>query len=42
MVVFTGRADLGITAGVIDFGIKTISFYYHERLWSRIRWGKIK
>lgn len=37
---FTGRVDISIGAGIIDTITKTILYYYHERLWDRIDFGR--
>jgi len=27
---------------LICFGLKLLMYYYHERLWHQVTWGKIK
>ena len=43
-VAWTLSRDLGLSAGigVLDTVIKIGAFYFHERLWNRISFGKIK
>jgi uncharacterized membrane protein len=36
----TGSLQLGAAVGGIDFGVKFFVFYYHERIWHQIKWGK--
>lgn len=41
ILVITRKWALSIEIGVLEFMVKAIAFYFHERLWSRIHWGKI-
>ena len=36
----TGRLDLAITVGVGDSIVKFFTYYLHERMWSKIRFGQ--
>lgn len=36
----TGSLQTGMAVGGIDFAAKFSVFYYHERLWHQIKWGK--
>lgn len=35
----TGRAELAVTVGLGDAAVKLVIYYFHERLWTRIRYG---
>jgi uncharacterized membrane protein len=36
----TGSIHLGAAIGGIDFMVKFAVFYWHERIWHQIKWGK--
>lgn len=38
----TGRIDFAITVGLADTFVKFFLYYVHERMWSRIRFGRIR
>jgi len=38
--VFTKRVDLSIKVGLVEIVVKTISYYFHERIWADISWGR--
>ncbi len=40
--IFTGRFDLAAEIGVADSLIKLLVYYSHERLWIRVKFGKLK
>ena len=40
--VFTRNLTLAGTVGVIDSFIKFGAYYFHERIWSKIKWGENK
>jgi adenylylsulfate kinase len=40
--VVTGRVDLAITVGLGDSIVKFFSYYLHERMWSKIRFGQVR
>jgi len=37
--LLTGKWDLAVAVGTIYNVITTILYYFHERLWNRIKWG---
>lgn len=37
----TGSMKLGLTLGLLDFFSKLGTFYIHERLWMKVRWGRL-
>lgn len=41
-LVLTGRLDFAITVGLADTIVKFFLYYGHERMWSRIRFGRIR
>ncbi len=38
----TGRLDFAVTVGLADTGVKFFSYYAHERIWTRILYGKVR
>jgi len=36
----TGELKLASSIAVIDFGTKMLLYFFHERLWNQIKWGK--
>lgn len=38
----TGRADFAAGFSLISNAINTVLYFIHERIWSRINWGRIK
>jgi uncharacterized membrane protein len=40
--LLTGRLDLAISVGVADSLVKFFIYYFHERLWSRTRFGQVR
>ncbi len=39
--LFTGEVTLALSIGVFEVIAKLVSYYFHERLWIKIRWGKV-
>ena len=37
--IATGSIEVGLTLGSADVIIKTLAYYFHERLWYRSKWG---
>ena len=38
---FTRRLDLTVGMGVADTVVKLVCYYFHERIWAHIDFGKI-
>ncbi len=38
--VLTGEIALATSIASIDFVTKMILYFFHERIWNRIKWGK--
>jgi len=38
--LFTGEFALAITVGLIEVFVKMGLYFFHERFWQRVRWGK--
>ena len=38
----TGRLDFAVTVGLADTGVKFFTYYAHERIWTRILYGKVR
>lgn len=32
---------IAVSVGVIDFFVKIVTFYVHERIWNRIHYGRV-
>ena len=39
--VLTQRVDLAASVGLADTAVKLLAYYGHERLWLRIRFGRL-
>ncbi len=37
---FTRDARISLSIGVVDLIIKLTLFYFHERAWTHIKWGR--
>lgn len=37
---FTGRFDFAATVGLLDTGIKLLVYFFHERAWLKISYGR--
>jgi len=35
----TGRLDIGFSISAFEFFSKTLLYYFHERVWHKIKWG---
>lgn len=40
--VFFHRLDLAIAAGILETVLKIILYWFHERIWLKIKWGRKK
>ena len=40
--LLTGRLDFAVTVGLADTGVKFFTYYTHERMWTRISYGKAR
>ncbi len=38
----TDRLDFAVTVGLADTGVKFFTYYAHERIWTRISYGKVR
>jgi len=38
--ILTGRLDAALGFAVISNIYTTIAYYFHERIWNKIEWGK--
>ena len=38
--ILTGRISLAASIASVDFVTKLILYFFHERLWNIIKWGK--
>jgi adenylylsulfate kinase len=39
--IFTGQVKIALGFMIVSNVYTTISYYFHERIWDRITWGKI-
>lgn len=35
----TGRISFAVEIGILDFVVKVLVYYLHERAWTGVRWG---
>jgi uncharacterized membrane protein len=40
--LLTARLDFAVTVGIADTLVKFIIYYAHERMWTRIMYGKVR
>lgn len=40
--VFTKKLILALEIGLVEVTAKIIFYYLHERMWGRVKWGKLK
>ena len=40
--LLTGRLDFAVTVGLADTFVKFFIYYVHERMWTRISYGKVR
>ncbi len=40
--IITGDVSLSAGIGILDTVVKIGAFYLHERLWNRVKFGKLK
>lgn len=38
----TGSVETGLCIGFVDMLAKLFSYYAHERLWQRVKWGFVR
>ena len=38
--VITGKLDLAFSIGSVELITKMILYFFHERIWNSIKWGK--
>ncbi len=37
---FTGKLLLAASIGVVEFISKLVLYYFHERFWNKVTWGR--
>lgn len=40
--IVTGKLDLALTIGGVEVFTKMVLYYFHERIWNRINFGRVK
>ncbi|MFV0530426.1 MAG: DUF2061 domain-containing protein [Flavobacteriales bacterium] len=38
----TGKVELAVSIGSIELFSKMLLYFFHERIWNRVKWGKQK
>lgn len=38
----TGDIEIMVAIGIADVVAKLVLYYFHERIWTHFRWGKIR
>ncbi|NBS18214.1 MAG: DUF2061 domain-containing protein [Flavobacteriia bacterium] len=38
--LITGTISQALSIGFIEWGTKIVLYFFHERLWNKLRWGK--
>ena len=38
--IVTGELTLAFSIGSIELGTKMVLYFFHERVWNKIKWGK--
>ena len=38
--IITGKVTLAITIGIVEFMTKMFLYFFHERVWNNIKWGR--
>jgi uncharacterized membrane protein len=38
--LITGRVGVAASIGLVDTGVKIISYYFHDRLWLKVQFGR--
>jgi uncharacterized membrane protein len=41
-LVVTGKIDMAAAIVSIEVVVKIVIYFFHERIWSKIRWGLVK
>lgn len=41
-LVVSGKLDIAVKVGALDTLVKIAAFYFHERIWHRVSFGKLK
>lgn len=42
LYIATNSFSVSLLVGGIDALIKTVVYYFHERLWNKIKWGTLR
>jgi uncharacterized membrane protein len=40
--LITGKLEQALTIGAFDFIVKLCIYYIHERIWNKIKFGRVK
>ena len=40
--IITGDPTVGLKVGALELVTKFVLYYFHERVWDKVKWGKTK
>ncbi|QXP73569.1 DUF2061 domain-containing protein [Tenacibaculum sp. HL-MS23] len=38
--IITGKLTTAFSIGAVELGTKMVLYFFHERIWNKIKWGK--
>lgn len=41
-LIVTRNIEMALAFGVLDAVVKIFGYYFHERIWEKVKWGKPK
>ena len=41
-LLITRSAKFAVSVSLLDTAIKLITYYFHERTWTHVKWGRLK
>jgi len=42
LYLFTGKVTVAIGFTIVSNLYTTVAYFFHERIWDKVKWGKIK
>ena len=40
--LITRKVEVAASIGAVDTAVKVVAFYFHERLWLKVRFGRLR
>ncbi|MFC1675447.1 DUF2061 domain-containing protein [Planctomycetota bacterium] len=40
--IFVGKLSIAFSVGAVEIIVKLAVYYFHERVWNRVKWGLYK